>query len=152
MERPLVVTDPSEQAPTLIREAGELAESLDVPLRVLTVVTREEFEEDAKVLDSVAMTERQSYHMEHEGYAEDVAETAVNDLLRDLDIDTTPIGRAVDGDGDRAAAILDEAESAACDYIFMTGRRRSPTGKAVFGDTAQRVILNFDGYVVTLTD
>jgi len=35
--------------------------------------------------------------------------------------------------------------------VFVRGRRRSPTGKAVFGDTAQAVILNFDGFVTVAT-
>lgn len=152
MERPLVVTDPSDLAPDLIREAGELAQALDVPLRVLTVVTQEEFVNDAEVFDAIAATERTTFDPERSEYATDVAENAIKDLLLDLDIETEAIGRGVDDAGDRASEILSVADSNDCDYIFLTGRRRSPTGKAVFGDTAQKVILNFDGYVVTLTE
>lgn len=152
MDQPLVVTDPSDNAPTLIREAGEMAAALDVPLRVLTVVTQEEFDKDADVIGAIATTERAEYSLGRAEYAEHVAETAIRDLLLELDVETIPIGRGVDNDDDRADEILDVAREEGCDYIFMTGRRRSPTGKAVFGDTAQRVILNFDGYVVTLTE
>jgi len=34
--------------------------------------------------------------------------------------------------------------------VFLTGKKRSPTGKAVFGDRSQAIILNFDGPVTTL--
>lgn len=152
MERPLVVTDPSDAAPDLIREAGELAEQVGTPLLVLTVVSQEEFAEDSKVYESIEVTERASYGLERSEYAKNVAETAINDLLLDLDLEVNPIGRGVDDADDRANEIMHVADEYGCDYIFMTGRRRSPTGKAVFGDTAQRVILNFDGFVVTLTD
>lgn len=151
MERPLVVTDPSDEAPQLIREAGEVAEAVGVPLRVLTVVTQDEFDQDAEVFSAIATSERAEYSLERSEYAEEIAQTAIRDLLLELDIETEPIGRGVDDADDRADEILDVAREEGCDYIFMTGRRRSPTGKAVFGDTAQRVILNFDGYVVTLT-
>ena len=46
--------------------------------------------------------------------------------------------------------ILEKATEYDCDHLFVTGRKRSPTGKVLFGDTAQQIILNFDG-VVTIT-
>lgn len=38
-----------------------------------------------------------------------------------------------------------------CDQIFVSGKHRSPTGKAVFGDVAQSIILQFDGPVTVTT-
>lgn len=152
MDRPLVVTDPSNRASELIREAGELAESEGVPLRVLTIVGESEFQNDSEVIDSIADVEGESYNMTAEEYAESVANSAISDLLRDLDIETEAIGRSVKGDSERADTILRVATDNECDYIFLIGQRRRPTGKAVFGDTAQRVILNFEKYVVTLTE
>lgn len=152
MDRPLVVTDSSDRAPELICEAGELAEASGVPLRVLTVVSDEEYENDASVIKSIADVEGDTYSATPAEYAESVANSAISDLLSDLDIETEAIGRAVTDEGERADAILSVAEDEACDYIFLIGQRRRPTGKAVFGDTAQRVILNSDQYVVTLTE
>lgn len=152
MERPLVVTDPSDRAPELIREAGELAEAEGVPLRVLTVVSEEEFQNDSEVIGSIADVEGENYSMTATEYAESVANSAISDLLSDLSIETEAVGRTVTDDDDRANTILSVADDKSCDYIFLIGQRRRPTGKAVFGDTAQRVILNFDQYVVTLTE
>ncbi|WP_207592738.1 universal stress protein [Halomontanus rarus] len=152
MERPLVVTDSSENVVEIIREAGELAADTDSPLTVLTVVTESEYEKDAEVLGTIEAVEGSSYDLGPVAYAKEVAQTAIADLLSDLDIEIEAIGKFVDDDSDRADAILEVAAENDCDYVFLMGRRRSPTGKAIFGDTAQSVILNFDGYVVTMSE
>lgn len=51
--------------------------------------------------------------------------------------------RGVRHEGDeRGAAIVALADEVGADMIFVGGRRRSPAGKAVFGSTAQDVMLN----------
>nr|WP_206335526.1 universal stress protein [Natronolimnobius sp. AArcel1] len=45
------------------------------------------------------------------------------------------------GVGDRAEEIVDLADEIDADNLIVGGRKRSPTGKAVFGSTAQRVLL-----------
>ena len=152
MERPLVVTDSSESVVEIIREAGELAVEGGAPLLVLTVVTNKEYRNDAEILSTIEEIEGMNYEIGQTTYAKNVAKTAINDLLSDLDIEAKAIGKAVDDVSDRARVILDVAEANDCDYVFLMGRRRSPTGKAIFGDTAQSVILNFDNYVVTLSE
>ncbi|MFC7215879.1 universal stress protein [Saliphagus sp. GCM10025334] len=152
MERPLVVTDSSDAVVEVIREAGELAAAADAPLLVLTVVTESEYEKDVDVLGTIDRVERSGFEPNPEEYAEKVAQTAINDLLSDLALETEAVGRYVEDDSDRADAILDVAAANDCDYVFLLGRKRSPTGKALFGDMAQAVILNFDGYVVTMAE
>ena len=44
--------------------------------------------------------------------------------------------------GEKADAIVAEAEDVAADRVFVAGRPRSPAGKAVFGSTAQTVMLS----------
>lgn len=72
-----------------------------------------------------------------EDVASEVLGTTVDYEVRTVVLDTS----------DQAEAIVDIAERTDCDHIFVPGYRRSPTKKAVFGDRAQRVILDFDGYV-----
>lgn len=63
--------------------------------------------------------------------------------------DGVDIEAAIASEGDIDDAILSAADRLNCDHIFLVGRKRSPTGKAIFGDVAQRVLLNFDGLVTT---
>lgn len=44
--------------------------------------------------------------------------------------------------GDRAAEVVTFAEEEDADLVVVGGRRRSPTGKAVFGSTAQEILLD----------
>ncbi|WP_254765790.1 universal stress protein [Salinilacihabitans rarus] len=44
--------------------------------------------------------------------------------------------------GDHGTTIVDLAESVGAERVVVGGRRRSPTGKAVFGSTAQEVLLS----------
>jgi len=42
----------------------------------------------------------------------------------------------------QSSAVISVAEDAAIDHLVIGGQNRSPTGKAVFGDDSQRVLLN----------
>lgn len=44
--------------------------------------------------------------------------------------------------GDHGSTITDLADEVDADRVVVGGRRRSPTGKAVFGSTAQKVLLS----------
>lgn len=46
--------------------------------------------------------------------------------------------------GDPATAILNVADDHDADQIVVAGRKRSPTGKALFGSTTQDVVLGTD--------
>jgi nucleotide-binding universal stress UspA family protein len=46
--------------------------------------------------------------------------------------------------GDPADAIIRTADQRDVDRIVIAGRKRSPTGKALFGSVTQKVILNTD--------
>lgn len=89
----------------------------------MTVVSREEFENDSEVLGKIAETEWMGYDMLPTEYAEKIAQTAVSDPLSEHDIETETIGRSVEVDSERADVVLEVAEENDCDYIFLTGHR-----------------------------
>ncbi len=51
--------------------------------------------------------------------------------------------------GDPANELMATADEVDADAICVSGRRRSPTGKAVFGSTTQTLVLNADQPVLT---
>jgi len=68
----------------------------------------------------------------------------IQDLAERLDeagVDHAVHARLGDGstDGDRFAELADEIEA---DLVIVGGRGRTPAGKAVFGSTAQTIMLN----------
>jgi nucleotide-binding universal stress UspA family protein len=149
MDKALVVFD--EDNTELLREAGELAVGVDAELVVLALMTTEEFNDARETLDVVAQEEHTSYDDSVVlDVAKQEAEEAAEEGFADSDVDWQVIGARI-GDDERAAdRILETADDNNADHVFITGQQRSPTGKAVFGDRTQAVILNFDGPVTTL--
>jgi nucleotide-binding universal stress UspA family protein len=151
MEHALVVFDTENTA--LAAEAGELAAGVDASVTVLALMTEDEYEDVAETLDTVAQEE-------HTGYDDSVALDAVRsearealaDQYNDLGLEWDVVAAVADDDGEAADRIVEAGEEEGADHVFVTGAKRSPTGKAVFGDRAQAVILNFDGPVTTLLD
>ena len=62
----------------------------------------------------------------------------LTDAFDDADVEYEVRGRV----GEKADAIVAAAEDVAADRVFVAGRPRSPAGKAVFGSTAQTVMLS----------
>jgi nucleotide-binding universal stress UspA family protein len=151
MKRALVVVDDSDRHRKLLREAGELAAGVGTDLVLLSVMSEEEFEEDMETIETIAGVENIGYGSEDVfEAAENFAEGIAQEELEDIDVEYDAVGRTVD-EGNHANAIIEVAEDHGCDHVFIAGRRRSPAGKAIFGDTAQAVILNFDGFVTVST-
>lgn len=146
MERVLVVVDDTDTNRKLLAEAASLAEAADAGLVLFSWVTPEELESSAEALETAG-------RIEGANFGEAAPEDVVGSLVDRVAADALDEGReydvaaAVTDTDDLAGAILDAATQHDCDHVFLVGKRRSPTGKAVFGDVAQRVLLDFDGYV-----
>lgn len=150
MDKAFVVVDGSDAETELVREAGELAAGVGASLVVCSVIDQDDLDEYDETIEAIERSERTSYGVEaRENVASQRARDVSNDVLDDVDVEYETAGLVAE-DGDRANKIVDLATELDCDHVFIVGRRRSPTGKAVFGDTAQRVILNFDGAVTVI--
>jgi len=69
-----------------------------------------------------------------------VAVRDLSKLLKEADVEHQVRGRTADPGG-VGEGIVDLAEEIDADLVLVGGRKRSPTGKAVFGSTAQEVML-----------
>ena len=151
MKRALVVLESDENGRRLLREAGEFAAGADARLDVLALMTADEYAEKRETLEAAGKGEHTTYD---EGAVLDNlrqnAEGVVESELDGIDVDWNVIAGRVGDSETQADRILETAEKNRADHVFLTGTKRSPTGKAVFGDRAQAVILNFDGPVTTL--
>lgn len=147
MQRALAVVEPTETAKTLLREAGELSAGVDAELILVYGTTEEEYNERREDMARIPDIDT-TYSIDQaiEGvqrFAKDMGRT----VLSDVDVEWEPVGRI----GEKADEVLELAAERDCDHIFIAGRKRSPTGKAVFGDATQRVILDADMPVTVLT-
>jgi len=152
MERALVGLSGESEETEMLRTAGKLAAGVDAKLFVLSMIDEDAVDEDMQTLDQVAELEQTTYDVEVAGsdQADKFGRDIANEVLSDLDLTYEVIPLVVHPD-EKANSILSAADENNCDHIFITGRQRSPTGKAIFGDITQKVILNFDGDVTVTT-
>ena len=148
MDHALAVVGPTETAKTLTLEAGELAAGVDADLTLLHVTDEDEYDEQREQLAQVTRgSSTYGVGQAVEGaraYASDIG----REVLEGVDIDYDAVGTV----GDRAETVLSEARRRGCDHVFISGHKRSPTGKALFGDDTQRVILEADVPVTVVTE
>ncbi|EJN59383.1 Nucleotide-binding universal stress protein, UspA family [Halogranum rubrum] len=146
MNRALVVVTDSTRSKQILREAGELAASNDAELVLLSVAPTESYEDTHDAVASIGSSDLVYTIEQAEESAVRNIERTASEAFDGLDVDyhtKAVFGREVD-------SILDVAEAYDCDHLFIAGRRRSPTGKALFGDLTQQVLLTFDGPVTVL--
>lgn len=148
MDHALVVVDASDGAKRLVREAGELAAGVDAELTLLHVTKEEEYADKASAMASIPDA-NVSYTKDR---AEEGGRQFVRDIARETLKDIAVQYEAVGEVGDRVDKTLSVAETRGCDHVFVAGQKRSPAGKALFGDVAQTVILEFDGAVTIIAE
>lgn len=151
MDRALVVVNPSESTVEVIREAGKLAEGVNASLVVFFPMSADEYEDDVSILSTIESVEGASYDKNPKRLAQSAAKQYADKHLSDLDVKYEAKGVLVEDDN-QAEVIVETAHDDNCDYVFVLGKRRSPTGKALFGDVAQSVVLNFEGRVVVTAE
>ena len=146
MDRILVVLQGNTHSQTLLETARKHASGIDCEILVCRFVDEEDHEGE---LRKAGRSGKQS--------------TKVSDIEATATSEAKDVARDVFGDsvswtakgvlGDVPQSILDVAADENCSHIFISGKKRSPTGKVLFGDIAQKVLLNFPGPVtITLTE
>jgi nucleotide-binding universal stress UspA family protein len=146
MERALAVVTQDERSKDVVREAGQLAGGVDAELVLLTVLPQDEYDKKREAMDRVG-SEKVIYTLSQaEQSAKQTARSVASEVLADVDVDYEVLGAV----GREADTILQVADDQGADHLFLSGRRRSPTGKALFGDLTQEVLLTFDGPVTVL--
>lgn len=120
-------------------EAGyDLAKAYGDELVVSHVMPKDEFK-------SRHQTVPDYYRSNAVDEAEQIAAGLVEDTL-----DTTDGVRADGWVGEPSEVILRQADQLDARYIVVGGRRRSPTGKAIFGSDTQQILLNSPRKVVVV--
>ncbi|MGZ0746858.1 universal stress protein [Haloparvum sp. AD34] len=147
MERALAVVDPTDAAKDLVREAGTLAAGVGADVVVIHVTTEDEYSGRREAMEAIPNGTTNYTPEEAEAGATQFAQDVAEETLSDVDVEFETAGYL----GKKAQKTLEAADEYGCDHVFLAGRKRSPTGKAVFGDATQQVILDFDGPVTVLT-
>jgi nucleotide-binding universal stress UspA family protein len=147
MDKALVVARSDEDRP-LIHESALLADGVGADLVVLYLLSEEEFNNHIDMLDEIESYENmQGGDPTEEELATDLSEGLYNKATADSDIEIDVKFAGIQIGKNPAQTVIETAQDCNCDHIFITGRKRSPTGKALFGDTTQSVLMGFDGYV-----
>jgi nucleotide-binding universal stress UspA family protein len=127
----LAAVDDTDGATTVLDEAGRLAADLDEDLHAVHVIERSEL---VDVLEKEV--EGQSFSENYE-----VQQVGENIVARAAD-PSRPTPSVSVRVGDPGGEIMACAEELGARYVVLGGRQRSPTGKALFGSVAQKVLIN----------
>jgi len=136
LETLVVAVGPNDDSRTeeLTRAIIDIAEPVDASAVLLHVFTESAYEEG---VDEAGFTD------EERPSATDLAARleAIDDLAAELE--AAGVSYGIRGAiGAESETIIGETDAVGGDLLYLSGRKRSPTGKAVFGSTAHRIMMN----------
>jgi nucleotide-binding universal stress UspA family protein len=130
-----------------LRTAGEHAAGIGAELIVLSAIDENEYKSTLQRSSATRIGEMESVD-DVESYAKQQASQQAENVFSDIDVEYRVVSEVVPlPDG-----IITFAEENDCSHIYIVTEERSPTGKVLFGDLAQSVLLNFDGPVTIRTE
>lgn len=145
MESILIVLDSDSVNDQLLQTAKRHVTGTDISVVVCRIVDQSEYQDSVKQkvkshekFDSIEATETRA--------AEEAEEIAAEFFDDSIPYESVGIVGSIPEDALNIAA---EMESI---HIFIAGAKRSPAGKVLFGDNAQKLILDFDGPVSIITE
>lgn len=134
----VAAVDRSDRTPTVVAEAKALAAAFDDTIHVVHVLS------EAAYLDRQGTSEDSAESVDSRTIGA-VAEEVAADAIGDLDGPVEAVGLV----GQPASRIVEYADEQDARYVVVSGRKRSPAGKAIFGSVTQSVLLNADCPVVS---
>lgn len=137
----VVATDQSDHATAVAKEGASFAVAFDEPLHLVHVMTRSEFMDVQ--LESVETDGNPVELDQIRRFAAKQAEKAA----ADIDVPYETVGLV----GNTADEIINYSDEQNARAIVVGPKKRSPTGKALFGSVAQSILLKADMSVVTVT-
>lgn len=130
----------------IVAEAYALGTAFDDEVKVVHVIPEDEADEHFDELRNLSEFADIGFDIEKDR-AREVAQKMIDVALEEYDSDVvSPVGRV----GDPREELLGLAAREDPRYIVIGGRKRSPTGKALFGSVTQSIVLNSDWPVVTI--
>lgn len=136
----IAAVDRSERANAVVEEAAQVAEAFGDTVHVVHVVSESEF------LDVERDSVEESGRPVNPERIREAAQRRAREIVDNFDADFEAVGLV--GKVDRQ--IIRYADEHDAKYIVVAPRKRSPTGKALFGSVAQGVILNADCPVISI--
>ena len=131
----VAAVDNSDRDADVVREGVSLSSAFGDTLHVVHVMTRSEFVDAGRSgverNDPIDMDQVRKY-------AADIAGDVVAAAVSDDDVSIETVGVM----GDPVSRIVDYADDHEARFVVIGGRKRSPTGKALFGSIAQSILLN----------
>jgi nucleotide-binding universal stress UspA family protein len=124
----------------VVEEGQKLAETFGEELHVLNVLKLSEF------VDIETNAVRDSGHPESMQNVRNKAESISREAASDVTDDAITVGRI----GSPAEQIVQYALDKDASFVVVGGRKRTPTGKAIFGSVTQSVLLEANQPVVTV--
>lgn len=135
----VAAVDDNDRARDVIEQAQVLAEAFDDPVHVVHAISNAEFIE----------LERTTY--DETGYVgsmdevKDYAASRAEEVSGGLDVEHEFVGLV----GSAAKEVVRYGEEVDARYIVVAPRRRTPTGKVLFGSVAQAILLHASCPVVS---
>ena len=138
----IAAVDRSDRAPRVVREAVAVADKFDATPHVVHVLSQSQFVE--LEMSETRKTGRAVDMDRVRAYATEVAETAASEA------DAEDAAEAVGLVGNPTQALLEYAEDNDARFIVVGSRRRSATGKLLFGSVTQSILLDADRSVIAV--